>query len=106
MSATDGINSLQKMLGSLDVGKTTTSSPVRDVTGGRTKAFNSSPTAASGTGDAATLSAAGGLAVQAAGSDVRMARVVQLQQAIASGSYNIPASAVADKMIEGMLKVG
>jgi flagellar biosynthesis anti-sigma factor FlgM len=36
-------------------------------------------------------------------SDVRMTKVAELRQAIASGSYNVSASAVADKMVESML---
>ena len=54
--------------------------------------------------DSAQVSAAGGLVVQAsAGSDVRTAKVAALQAAIAGGTYNVSASAVADKLIDSLL---
>lgn len=61
-------------------------------------------TAGSAAADEATLSSAASLAAQAApDSDVRMEKVVQVQQAMATGSYDVPASDVANKMIERML---
>jgi negative regulator of flagellin synthesis FlgM len=59
-----------------------------------------------GGADKATLSTAASLAAAAAAapdSDVRMEKVTAIQQALASGTYNVPASEVASKMIEGML---
>jgi negative regulator of flagellin synthesis FlgM len=57
--------------------------------------------------DQATLSTAASVAAQAApDSDVRMDKVTQVQQALAAGTYNVPASAVADKMIGQMLAKG
>jgi flagellar biosynthesis anti-sigma factor FlgM len=54
--------------------------------------------------DEATLSSAASIAAQAApDSDVRMDKVVQVQQALAAGTYNIPSSEVASKMIDQML---
>jgi negative regulator of flagellin synthesis FlgM len=54
--------------------------------------------------DHATLSAAASLAAAAApDSDVRMDKVAAIQQALASGTYNVPASEVAGKMIDQML---
>jgi negative regulator of flagellin synthesis FlgM len=54
--------------------------------------------------DQATLSTAASMAAAAApDSDVRMDKVAAIQQALASGSYNVPASAVAGKMIDQML---
>ncbi len=54
--------------------------------------------------DRATLSSAGSEVAQtAAGSDVRADKVSSVQAAIASGTYNIPASAVATKMVDAML---
>lgn len=53
--------------------------------------------------DNATLSPAASLAAQTAeDSDVRMDKVAEIQQAIASGSYNVPSSEVAGKIIEQM----
>jgi flagellar biosynthesis anti-sigma factor FlgM len=53
--------------------------------------------------DAASVSVSAGLLTQdAGGTDVRAGRVQELQQAIAAGTYSVPASAVADKLIESM----
>lgn len=98
MNGTNGISSLQQMLGSLNVNEGKAAGAA-----GKAGAATATEATASNKLDAATLSAAGGLAAQGGGSDVRMAKVAQLQQAIASGTYNVPASAVADKMVEGML---
>jgi negative regulator of flagellin synthesis FlgM len=55
--------------------------------------------------DQAVLSTAAGLiATSLAGSDVRTAKVEALQQAIASGNYNVSSSDVADKMIQSLLE--
>ncbi|MGB9032630.1 MAG: flagellar biosynthesis anti-sigma factor FlgM [Acidobacteriaceae bacterium] len=54
--------------------------------------------------DQATLSTAASLAAAAApDSDVRMEKVAEIQQALASGTYNVPAAAVAGKMIDQLL---
>jgi negative regulator of flagellin synthesis FlgM len=55
-------------------------------------------------GDEATLSSAASLAASAApDSDVRMDKVAAVQAALASGTYNVPSTEVAGKMIEQML---
>ncbi|MFP5230338.1 MAG: flagellar biosynthesis anti-sigma factor FlgM [Acidobacteriota bacterium] len=54
--------------------------------------------------DQATLSSAASVAAAAApDSDVRMEKVTAIQQAIAAGTYQVPASAVAGKMIDHMM---
>jgi len=54
--------------------------------------------------DQATLSSAASLAASAApDSDVRMDKVAAVQKALADGTYNVPASDVAGKMIDQML---
>jgi negative regulator of flagellin synthesis FlgM len=54
--------------------------------------------------DRATLSAAGaGISQSAPDADVRLEKVTAIQQALADGTYNIPASAVASKMVDAML---
>jgi negative regulator of flagellin synthesis FlgM len=94
----DGINSLHKMLGAL---QTNDSAGVNKAA----KAGTTDLTAAGSSADSAKLSAAGGMASQATDtSDVRMDKVAALQQAIASGSYRVSASDVADKMVESLLK--
>jgi flagellar biosynthesis anti-sigma factor FlgM len=55
-------------------------------------------------GDRATLSSAASEVSQAAsGEGVRMDKVLAVQQALAAGTYNVPASAVASKLIDSML---
>jgi negative regulator of flagellin synthesis FlgM len=66
------------------------------------------PATTSGTGglssDSATVSSAGTQVSQSASdSDVRMDKVAGIQAALASGTYNVPASAVASKMVDSML---
>jgi flagellar biosynthesis anti-sigma factor FlgM len=54
--------------------------------------------------DSATLSSAASQMSLSAGDDgVRMDKVSSIQSAIAAGTYNIPASAVATKMVDAML---
>lgn len=54
--------------------------------------------------DEATLSSAASYAAKAApDSDVRMDKVDQVQQALAAGTYNVPSTEVASKMIDQML---
>ena len=56
------------------------------------------------TSDRATFSDAGSEVAQTASdSDVRMDKVASIQAALASGTYNVPASAVASKMVDVML---
>lgn len=54
--------------------------------------------------DRATLSSAGSEVSQAANEDgVRMEKVSSIQAAIAAGTYGVPASAVASKVVDAML---
>jgi flagellar biosynthesis anti-sigma factor FlgM len=54
--------------------------------------------------DQATLSSASGVLSTALNdSDVRTAKVAALQASINAGTYNIPASSVADKMLSSIL---
>ena len=39
----------------------------------------------------------------ASGEDVRTEKVAAVQAALAAGTYNVPASAVASKMVDAML---
>jgi flagellar biosynthesis anti-sigma factor FlgM len=55
-------------------------------------------------GDQASLStAASAASTAAADSDVRMEKVAAVQQALLHGTYQVPASEVANKMIDHML---
>ncbi len=54
--------------------------------------------------DRATLSSAGSeVSLTAAEPGVRMDKVASVQAALAAGSYDVPASAVASKVVDGML---
>jgi flagellar biosynthesis anti-sigma factor FlgM len=103
MTGMDGINSLQKMLGALQVNETSNVGSTAAATSAKTQGSTASQVGG-GSLDSASLSAAGGLAQSTEVSDVRMNKVTELRQAIASGSYNVSASAVADKMVESLLK--
>ncbi len=102
MSGSNGISSLQHLLGTLDV-----EAPQR--TSGSQRALNSTGAAGKGAlatagGDQANVSRTGDLVALALGSsDVRSAKVAQLQQAIASGTYNVSSGDVANKIVEGLL---
>jgi negative regulator of flagellin synthesis FlgM len=78
------------------------------VTQPATSATQSKPSSAPGpsalTSDSATFSSAGSqVALTATDSDVRPDKVASIQAALASGTYNVPASAVASKMVDSML---
>jgi negative regulator of flagellin synthesis FlgM len=62
-------------------------------------------TSGSGLGaDRATLSSAGNEVSQTAGdSTVRMDKVANIQAALAAGTYNVSAGAVASKVVDSML---
>ena len=56
------------------------------------------------TADHATVSAAGtGISQSSGGSDVRLEKVAAVQQALANGTYNVPAEAVASSVVNSML---
>ncbi|MGA9670239.1 MAG: flagellar biosynthesis anti-sigma factor FlgM [Terracidiphilus sp.] len=69
---------------------------------------NNATAAGSGLGsDRATLSDAGSeVSLAAADSGVRTDKVASIQAALAAGSYDVPASAVASKMVDVMLGGG
>ena len=57
--------------------------------------------------DRATLSNAGNeMAQTASDGGVRMDKVAGIQAALAAGNYNVPASAVASKMVDAMMAAG
>jgi negative regulator of flagellin synthesis FlgM len=58
-------------------------------------------------GDLATVSsAASGVSEAAGGDGVRWDKVAQIQAALASGTYSVPASAVASRVVDTMLAAG
>lgn len=78
---------------------------VPPATTGATQTRTGSTTAPSAlSSDHATFSSAGSeVALTAADSDVRTDKVAGIQAALAAGTYNVPASAVASKMVDSML---
>jgi len=57
--------------------------------------------------DRATLSGAANQVAQAAGDDgVRAEKVASIQAALTSGTYSVPASALASKLVDAMLSGG
>jgi negative regulator of flagellin synthesis FlgM len=98
MGYTNGIGNLQQVLSSI---ASTSTKPATDVDGGTN---GDASAQASVREDQANLSSTGGIMAQALeGSDTRSAKVAALQQAIASGSYSVPSSDVAEKMVDSLL---
>ena len=61
-------------------------------------------TAAQSSASTTTLSGAGTLLASSNTDDVRTDKVAALKSAIDSGTYNVPAGAVADKLINSLLE--
>jgi len=92
MNVNNNLQGLQQLFSSQEV------APANSRSGGSREA-----TARTGT-DRATLSSAGSVAsASAPDSDVRMDKVTAVQEALAAGTYNVPASQVADRMIDCLL---
>jgi len=95
MDIRNNIDGLKTLLGVADAAPAKTQQPKQ-----------ASAADATFSGDRATLSGAGSeVALSAANSDVRMDKVSAVQSALADGAYNIPASAVATKVVDAMLGV-
>jgi flagellar biosynthesis anti-sigma factor FlgM len=100
MTALDGISTLATTLGGLN-GNLGISNVASTATAEAKPEKSGTPTVT----DQANVSSAAGLVAQALNtSDVRMDKVTALQTAIASGSYSVPASEVAGKIVDSLLK--
>jgi negative regulator of flagellin synthesis FlgM len=102
MSYANGVGALQQMLSSITPATTqaTESTNASDQRGVRV----ASPSSANHT-DQTSLSSVGGMIAHALeGSDVRSDKVAALQQAIASGTYHVSSSDVADKVVQSLLE--
>ena len=100
MSFGNGIGELKQVLTSVTPASETQATSHVASTDEAVKAASSFVTA----NDEASLSTTGGLISKALeASDVRTAKVEALRQAIADGSYNVPSSEVAGKMIQSLL---
>ena len=90
MNVHNNLQGLQQLLSSQEVSRTSSGKTAGQASGSST--------------DEATLSTAASAAAQAApDSDVRMEKVAQVQKALAEGTYNVPSSDVANRMIDTML---
>ena len=94
MDIRSGLDGLKSLLG------TTQAAPVTP----QSVKSGSASGASSLDADSATVSSAGSEVSQtAADSGVRMDKVAGIQAALAAGTYNVPASAVASSMVDAML---
>ncbi len=70
-------------------------------------AYGQTPEASPLNSDSATLSSAGSEVAQTAGEvGVRADKVASVQAALAAGTYEVPASKVATKIVDAMLEQG
>jgi negative regulator of flagellin synthesis FlgM len=95
MDIRNNLDGLRSLLG---VGQTTTPAAAQ-------QSRNTAPAETTALiSDSATLSSAGSEVSQtAADPEVRMDKVATIQAALAAGTYNVPASAVASKVVDAML---
>jgi negative regulator of flagellin synthesis FlgM len=103
MSYANGVGSTQQTNSPIS---TSVATPTRQATAPSGEANESAVSGANvQRADQTTLSATAGLVANALeGSDVRSEKVASLQQAIAAGTYNVPSSAVAGKIIQSLLE--
>lgn len=95
MDLRTSLDGLKSLLG-------TTPASVPATSQARNASSASSPGALSS--DRATLSSAGSeVSLTTSTSDVRMDKVASIQAALAAGTYNTPASAVASSLVDAML---
>jgi negative regulator of flagellin synthesis FlgM len=100
MSYASGIGGLQQEINSISPSE---AKPAVQASGSDS-IISQQPTATVEHADQTNLSSAAGLVAQALeSSDTRSAKVASLQQAIAAGSYSVPSSDVADKIIQSLL---
>jgi negative regulator of flagellin synthesis FlgM len=102
MSYTSGINSLQQAINPITPSEVKPATQTNASDHGANQGIEQ--TASLERVDQTNLSSTGGLVAQVlAGSDTRSAKVASLQQAIASGTYSVSSSDVADKIIQSLL---
>jgi negative regulator of flagellin synthesis FlgM len=103
MSYANGIGNPQQTISSITTSEAT---PTRQTTASAGEANDSAVSSSNVQhADQTTLSATAGLVAQALeGSDTRSEKVASLQQAIATGTYSVPSSAVAGKIIQSLLE--
>jgi flagellar biosynthesis anti-sigma factor FlgM len=94
MDIRNSLDSLKSLLGT---------APATPVATRQTQSTTVNSTSALGS-DSATLSSAGSeMLLTASDSSVRADKVSSIQASLAMGTYNVPASAIASKMVDSML---
>jgi negative regulator of flagellin synthesis FlgM len=103
MSYTNGITNQQQAPSLSD--SVSTSGPVQSTVSAGVVGESASSNSNTERADLTSLSAAGGLVAQSLeGSDIRSGKVASLQQSIATGSYNVSSSDIADKIMLSLLE--
>jgi flagellar biosynthesis anti-sigma factor FlgM len=103
MAALDGIGTLGSVPENL--GSSGPAQTAETVASSSVKSAATTTAISAAVNDQTNVSAAAGLVATALNtSDVRQDKVTALQTAIANGSYNVPASAVAGKIVDSLLK--
>ena len=97
MDIRSGLDGLKSLLG---VPQTAAPDPPQVRSG------SAAATQAAGSDRATLSSAASEVAQTSSGDDVRLDKVATIQAALAVGTYNVSASAVASKVMDSMLGVG
>jgi negative regulator of flagellin synthesis FlgM len=102
MSYASGINNLQQTVGSVTPSEVKPAIPANASV--NVGSGSEAPVTNVERADETNLSSAANVVAQALeSSDTRSAKVASLQQAIASGNYNVSSSDVADKIIQSLL---
>ncbi len=100
MSYTNGIGGSHQAISPIAPSAASPVSQVSEVSG-----HSNGVSASAQYADQAVLSVPASLVAQVSdGADVRTEKVASLQQAIASGTYSVPSSDVADKLIHSLLE--
>ncbi len=102
MSQSNGISNLQSLLSAVNL---SAAKPVSAAKPEERAPSGARSASAATDGDQTVLSSTSALLARAlSGSDVRTEKVAALKLAIDSGSYQVPASEVAGKLIQSLLK--